>query len=679
MNKSIYRKLAINNIRKNKSTYLPFGLAGGTMTALFYMLISIRNQVAVTAFVGGSDMKIILNLGVWVCGIFSVLVIFYTNGFLLKRRNKELGLYNVLGMEKRHIGKVLFWEIILAGFGSMIGGLLGGLLFAKLMFLVLLNMLHLNTGFEFGISFDAAAVTLGLFTLIFIVTILYNNLRLIRLKPIELLQESNAGEREPRAKWVLAILGVICLSAGYYLAITTQNPIEALFVFFIAVLLVIAGTFLLFISGSIAFLKILKKNKGYYYHKTHFITVSGMMYRMKQNAVGLAAICILSTAVLVVLSTTVSLYVGIDDVMRTRYPSDVITNYIYEPEEDAKNGMEYDYDPSLIAETIRDHAMKYDVQMEDIQGHYSIGTVGKINEGRFTPDYYGLDSKVFLYAITLADYNSAVGENAGLMPLDNDHIYLFSISPEFASMDSIAITDEVFRVDPASSDMELDEVWAKRLGIYADSIFVVVSDFDELVLMQTGINDAKSSDDMGITSVMYNYEFNLEGNLSDKEEFSRTLRAALNEADIPHVATVENIFTPRQKFIELYGSLFFIGIFIGAIFLMATAMIIYYKQISEGYEDRSRFVIMQNVGMSREEVKRVIKNQIRTVFYLPIILAIVHIAFAFNIILKLLAMLNLTNVTLFIGCTLGTILVFVIIYWIVYKLTARSYYQLVHS
>lgn len=423
----------------------------------------------------------------------------------------------------------------------------------------------------------------------------------------------------------------------------------------------------------------MKKNKGYYYHKTHFITVSGMMYRMKQNAVGLAAICILSTAVLVVLSTTVSLYVGIDDVMRTRYPSDVITNYIYEPEEDAKNGMEYDYDPSLIAETIRDHAMKYDVQMEDIQGHYSIGTVGKINEGRFTPDYYGLDSKVFLYAITLADYNSAVGENAGLMPLDNDHIYLFSISPEFGSMDSIAFADEVFRVDPASSDMELDEVWAKRLGIYADAIFVVVSDFDELVLMQTGINDAKSSDDMGITSVMYNYEFNLEGNLSDKEEFSRTLRAALNEADIPHVATVENIFTPRQKFIELYGSLFFIGIFIGAIFLMATAMIIYYKQISEGYEDRSRFVIMQNVGMSREEVKRVIKNQIRTVFYLPIILAIVHIAFAFNIILKLLAMLNLTNVTLFIGCTLGTILVFVIIYWIVYKLTARSYYQLVHS
>ena len=341
--------------------------------------------------------------------------------------------------------------------------------------------------------------------------------------------------------------------------------------------------------------------------------------------------------------------------------------------------MEYNYDPGLVEETIRNHGLKHDVHMEDIQGHYSMGAVGKINGGQFIPDYYGLDSKVLLYAITVADYNSTVGEDAGLKPLKDNHIYLFSFNPDFGPMESIAFADKVFQVDSASSAMELDEIWAKRLGKNTDAICVVVSDLDELVLMQAGINDAKPSEDMGITSILYNYEFNLKGSLSDKEEFCITLRSTLNEADIPHVATVENIFTTRQEFIEIYGSLFFIGIFIGALFLLATAMIIYYKQISEGYEDRSRFVIMQNVGMSREEVKRVIKNQIRTVFYLPIMLAIVHIGFAFNIIRKLLDVLNLTNVTLFAGCTLATISVFAIIYWIVYKLTARSYYHLIHS
>lgn len=679
MNKTIYRRLAINNIKKNQSTYLPFGLAGGTVVALFYMLLSVRIQISETDFFGVTHMSAIMDLGVWVCGIFSIIVLFYTNGFLLKRRNKELGLYNILGLEKRHISKILYWEIILAGFGSMVAGLLSGLLFAKLMFMVLLNILNLNTGLEFGISFQAALVTLGLFSFIYIQIIIYNNLKLSRLKPIELLQGSNVGEREPKAKWVLAALGSICLALGYYLALTTENPIQALFIFFIAVLLVIAGTYLLFISGSIAILKILKKNKKYYYHKTHFITVSGMMYRMKQNAVGLATICILSTAVLVVLSTTVSLYLGIDDVMRTRYPSDVITNYIYEPGEDAKWGLDYKYDPKLIEETIGNHALSHDVVIKDVSRNYFLGSVGKIEGERFTPDYYGLESRVYLYAMTLSDYNSSVGEDAGFKPLKENHIYLFSKDQDLVFLDNIAFADNVFQVDPASSAMRLDRAWENRLSKRIDNnyVCVIVSDLDELVLMQAGINYPKHSD-MGIVSILYGYEFNLKGNLDDKVEFCNTLRSAINDADIPHVSVVENIFTTRQEFVEVFGSLFFVGIFIGTLFLLATTMIIYYKQISEGYDDRNRFAIMQNVGMSREEVKGVIKNQIRTVFYLPIMLATVHVGFAFNIILKLLAVMNLTNVKLFAGCTLCTIFVFVIIYWIVYKLTARSYYQLIH-
>jgi putative ABC transport system permease protein len=272
MNKYIYLKLAINNIKKNKTTFFPFGLSCGTMIALFYMLLSVNEQtLRTTDFYGGTTMSEILGLGLWVCGIFSVLVIFYTNGFLLKRRNKELGLYSVLGMEKRHIGRILFWEIIFTGGISLLVGLLGGMLFSRLMFLILLNLLSLSTSFKFEISVSGIIFTLLIFSSIFLVIILYNNFKLKKLNPIELLQGSSVGEREPNTKLIYAILGVICLSAGYFLAVTTDNPVYAIPIFFVAVLLVIAGTYLLFMSGSIALLKLLKKNKKYYYHKTHFM------------------------------------------------------------------------------------------------------------------------------------------------------------------------------------------------------------------------------------------------------------------------------------------------------------------------------------------------------------------------------------------------------------------------
>lgn len=685
MNKSIYLKLSINNIKKNKTTFFPFGLSCGTMIALFYMLMSIKNQASEATFYGGSTIREILGLGIWVCGIFSMLVIFYTNGFLLKRRNKELGLYNVLGMEKKHIGKILFWEMLLTGCISLLGGVLCGLLFSKLMFLILLNLLNLSTSFKFGISINAIILTLLIFSSIFLVIILYNNLKLKILKPIELLQGSNIGEKEPKLKWLSAILGAVCLSIGYYLAVSTQNPIQAISTFFVAVLFVIAGTYLLFMSGSIALLKILKKNKKYYYHKTHFITVSGMIYRMKQNAAGLSNICILSTAVLVVLSSTISLYMGLDNVMRDRYPNDVMTNYAYEPEEDAKYNMSYNYDTSLIEKIVQNHALKYNVETKDVQGYYSFSTDGTISNGIFNPNFKesdGLNTMVSFLAMTLEDYKSIGIENEGIKELDGNSVYLFSSDADYSSMESIALGNHIFQVAP-SDFLKLNDKLEKKLGEITDYIFIVVPDFEYLLLIRDTVNnmirDGQDAEDYGKNPVLYNYEFNLNGDLSDKEEFNVTLRDALNEAGIPHVSTVENIFTTRQEVVGVYGSLFFIGIFIGALFLLATVLIIYYKQISEGYEDRNRFIIMQNVGMSKKEVKIVIKNQILTIFYLPIFIAIVHIAFAFDITRKILAVLNLTNVKLFVGCTIGTILIFVVIYGIVYKLTAKSYYKIVNQ
>mgnify|MGYP000889095259 CR=1 FL=1 len=681
---SIYLKLAISNIKKNKSTFFPFGLSCGTMIALFYMLLSINNQASDAVFYGGSDIGIILGLGVWVCGIFSAMVIFYTNGFLLKRRNKELGLYNILGMEKKHIGNILFWEIILTCGISMLAGLLGGMLFSKLMFLVLLNLINLSTTINFGISVNAVIMTMLVFLSIFIVNIVYNNLKIRRLKPIELLQGSNVGEREPKAKWILALLGAVCLSIGYYIAVTTQNPLQAMSVFFVAVLFVMAGTYLLFISGSIALLKMLKKNKKYYYHKTHFITVSGMMYRMKQNAVGLANICILSTAVLVVLSSTVSLYMGMDNVMRTRYPSDVITSYAYMPEEDAKYNMSYNYDTELVEKTIRNHADKYNVEMQDVNKYYSFSLVGIVDGESFRPITddisQGMKDMVIFRAMTLDDYKAAAAEGENIKELPGDSLYLLSSDSRYSSMDNFTVGENVFKIDSASQTMELDNKFAEQTFAY-DYIFIIVPDLENLIMVKDEVNNMyreREAQDYGATSVTYNYKFNLSGDLDDKKEFNITLRDALNDADIPHVSTVENIFTTRQQFMELYGSLFFIGIFIGTLFLMATVLIIYYKQVSEGYEDRNRFLIMRNVGMSKKEVRTVIKNQILTIFYLPILLAVVHVAFAFDITRKILAILNLTNVKLFVECTLGTIFIFVIIYGIVYKLTAKSYYKIVN-
>ncbi|MDD4089488.1 MAG: FtsX-like permease family protein [Tissierellia bacterium] len=677
MNSSMYLKLAFTNIKKNKNTFFPFGLSCGTMIAMFYMLLSISNQAAESTFYGGRTMSSILNLGIWVCGIFSAIVIFYTNGFLLKRRNKELGLYSVLGMEKRHIGKILIWEIILTGLISLFSGLLGGLLFSKMTFLVLLNLMDLGTSFEFGISINAVLLTILIFSAIFLLIILFNNLYLRRLKPIELLQGSNVGDREPKAKWISAILGALCLSIGYYIAVTTENPIQAISKFFVAVLFVITGTYLLFISGSIVLLKGLKKNKKYYYHKTHFITVSGMMYRMKQNAVGLANICILSTAVMVVLSSTVSLYVGIDDVLCTIFPSDVAINYVYEPEEDEKNNLNFNYDTNLIADTVQNHALKYNVEVKDIQAYYSFNTDGIINEDNLIPGYYGLFDTVYLYALTLDDYRSIGIDGESVVKLHNNEVHILSNNSAYSSMESIAIGKQKFKISSFSESMKLYDKLVNIMGEDTNTILMVVSDFDNLLALQETVNSLRN-EEYGRSSIVYNYEFNLTGKLSDKEEFNITLRDALNEADIPHVASVDSIFTSRQDTLSIFGSLFFIGIFIGTLFLIATVLIIYYKQISEGFEDRDRFIIMQNVGLGKKEVKVVIKNQIMTIFYLPILLAVVHIIFAFDIIRKMLAVLNLTNVKLFAGCTFGTILIFVIIYGVVYKLTAKTYYKIVN-
>lgn len=662
MNRGLYIKLASQNIRTNRSTFFPFSFSCIAMVALFYMLSSIKGQVSAGSFTGQAVMELVLQFGKVVIGIFSFFVIIYTNSFLMKRRSREFGLYSILGMEKKHIGKVVFWEIVLTGAASILLGLFVGVLFSKLIFLLLLSILGIKTGIAFAIDPGTIGEAGLLFAGIFVFVLLMNNIRVFRLKPLELMRGSRVGEQEPKAKWLFAILGVICLGIGYYIALTTDNPITALSTFFLAVLFVIAGTYLLFISGSIALLKCLKKSKAYYYHKNHFITVSGIMYRMKQNAVGLANICILSTAALVVISTTVSLYVGIQDVLRSRYPYDVLTSYNYLEDE----GEYFDY--SILSPVIEESAAAHHVSILEEETYYSYNAFGSFNDDTYIPEALGTwNSLNVLSVVCLEDYNAMTGEKAELLP---DEVLVKTGGGCKISRDTITVMEREFQIKGEAS---AEDVVTSSYPI----VFLVVADLDVMMDIRDIINAANM--DINNTVIQYNYDFNLSGTLEDKQAFCTELRDTLNAAGIAHLAEVENIYTVRDEIYQLYGSLFFIGIFIGMLFLITTAMIIYYKQISEGYDDRERFVILQKVGMGSREIKRTIKNQILIVFFLPILMAVIHICFAFDCIKKILFMFNLNNVAIFVGCTAGTIVIFFIVYAVIYRLTAKIYYRIVNS
>lgn len=673
MNKGLYRKLALNNIKKNMNTFLPFSLSGIAMTAMFYMLYSIRVQADENSFFGARTMREILGFGIVVCGIFAVFVLFYTNSFLMKRRSKEFGLYSILGMEKKHIAKVVFWEIAVVGIVSIIAGLLAGMLFSRLMFLILLKMLRLNTEFAFGISVTALFYTFVLFAGAFVFIMAANGIRVALLKPMDLMRSEQAGEREPKAKWLMAVLGIASLVTGYYLAVTVDNPIKAIGTFFIAVLFVIAGTYLVFISGSIALLKLLKKSKNYYYQKNHFITVSGMMYRMKQNAAGLATICILSTAVLVVISGTVSLYIGTDESIRNRYPKDVMTSYLYEADmEEELGGGHYDY--SVLTPAIMRQASKYHVKVEDIEQYYSFYDYGKWENNRFVLGDLSFDDGVELEVFMLEDYETVSGEKTALQEGE----VLAWASDDIKLGDTIDIVGKQYQIKSVMEKIP----FSVSIDGCTPQIFLIVPDFETMKEIRDTINASykeNSKDFYYDNCISYNYNFDLKGKAEDKEAFGTNLRDAIDKTNIAHLCIVNCIDIDQKDFYSIYGSLFFVGIFIGTMFLITTVMIIYYKQISEGYDDRERFEILQKVGMSRKEVKSVIRSQIVLVFFLPILLAVIHICFAFNIIRKMLLLLELTNVALFIGCTAATVAIFSIVYATVYSLTAKTYYRITYS
>lgn len=626
------------------------------ITAMFYIMDFISVNHGLEVMSGGDQLKIILKLGTYVIGFFSVIFLFYTNSFLIKRRKKELGLYNILGMEKKHIAKVLFWENFFVALTTMALGLLLGIALSKLMFLVLLKILNFKVPMGFFVSTQSLIKTTTLFGFTFVL-ILMNNLRQIHLaKPVELLKGGQVGEKEPKTKWILTIIGLLSLGAGYYIALTTESPLAALSSFFMAVILVMIGTWALFTAGSIALLKALRKNKKFYYKTNHFISVSGMIYRMKQNAIGLANICILSTTVLVMVSTTVSLYIGMEDVLRTRYPRDISINAKNISKEKAEE----------LNSMIKEQAEKEGTAIKNVVKYRSLDLATMQDKNYFTDYHKDLNTNNlgFLEFIPLSEYNDM--ENKSIT-LKEDEVLLYTYRGEIAE-DSINILGNEFKIKERINTMTIDGIAS---SVVSKGYFVVVPDENTIKKIFSASTEAPGD----MKELSYYFAFDTDYDAEKEIALTKDINSKVKELSVD--GNCEGLEESRVSFFSVYGGLFFLGIFLGALFIMATVLIIYYKQISEGYDDKERFEIMQKVGMSKEEIKKSINSQVLMVFFLPLFMAIIHIAFAFKVIVKLLEVLNLTNVTLFVYCTAGTIFVFAIFYAIVYVLTSKIYYRIV--
>ena len=670
MHKGIFSRLAKQNIRNNKSTYIPYIITCIFCIAMIYMMEFLRDCPTLDQAVRQADeVRMIVFTGEIVVEIFCIIFLIYSNSFLMKRRQKEIGLYNILGLERNHIGIVMFLETIITSIGSLAGGIAAGIIGSKLALLLLLKLLHIPSVLGFYISVKGIFTCLFMFGIVFLM-ILFLNLAKIHLsRPVELLRGNNTGEKEPAAKWLMALIGFICLGAGYYLAVTTESPIKAITIFLLAVILVMTGTYLLFTAGSIVILKFLRRRKSFYYRTGNFISISGMLYRMKQNAIGLASICILSTGVLLMISMTVSIYFGMNDIMLNRYPYDVDMSVTSISEEECQTAIE------AFEKAIADNKVPVEKSVEEIYLDIVCSKNGDQILIKPTNTIRNSDSVLVLSLLNQAEYERLTGISANL----NDG-EIFAWYPSAVQKDSVTVDETEFTV---KKWLDKNPLTCGEDAVSDNAVLVVTDEdfkkFDEMrTEMYKGVSSAPAGEDLTL-----HLGLDITGSETDKIDFGTLVMEVVKDLKKNGGLSENSWITSgiRQQEYESYyadnGSLLFIGIFLGSLFLMGTAMIIYYKQISEGYEDQKRFEIMQKVGLSRREVRSSVRRQILMVFFLPLLMAMLHITMAFPMIRRMLLLFGMTNTKLFIGCTAGTVLIFAVVYGLIYLMTARSYYHIV--
>lgn len=663
MSKTFYFRLAFDNLKKNAKMYIPFVLSCILTIMMYYMVSSLSMNPNMMNMIGGDIMQQILSLGIYVITVFAVIFLFYTNSFLIKRRKREFGLFNILGMEKKHLSIVIALESIIVFLVSMVLGIGIGILLDKSFYLLIAKMLNASIALGFYISYQSIVNSIILFLIIFVLMYLFSLIQINLSNPIELLHGDQHGEKEPKTKWLLALIGLICLGTGYYMSVSIQDPVTAFAFFMVAVILVVIGTYMLFTTGSIVILKLLRKNKRYYYKTNHFISVSNMIYRMKQNAVGLGNICILSTMVLVMLSTTISLWVGMNDIIETRFPRDITVSI---------NSV----DSNQALYTIDD--MNYAIEQAGIQTEdelvYRTLSVSAFNQGNTytfgneNMSLQDISNVVVLYFITLDDYNRTEGTNVSLAP---DEVLVFPSGKQFDHK-TIDIASNTFKVKGILDSIKADSNYSANLQ---NSMFVVVDSMDTLFMIDDLQKQAYGDN---ASYIHTSYDFNL----SKSEEMSVKEATDALIANYPGDTTYMMVDTQEGNYedlLSLYASFLFIGIFLSFLFIMATVLIMYYKQITEGYEDKKRFEIMQKVGLNKREVKKTINSQVLTVFFLPLVVAAIHIVFAFPMIEKMLRLLYLDNTNLYIMTTVICFGVFALVYVLIYFLTSKVYYGIVRN
>lgn len=671
MKQGIYRSLALSGIRKNKKLYLPYILTCTGMVMMCYIVSFIATSPVFTTIPGGDMVKQLLSMGFGILSVFSLLFLFYTNSFLIRRRKKEFGLYNILGMGKKNLSLVLLLENFFIGAFTIACGLFLGILFSKFSELAMVKILGGETEFTLYIGFSAISQTVILFCVIFLLLFL-NSLRQLHLSnPVELLRSESAGEKPPKANWLVALLGLGILGAAYYLAVTISDPISAMLWFFVAAIMVIIATYLLFMAGSVALCRVLQKNKRYYYKTNHFVSVSSMAYRMKRNGAGLASICILCTMVLIMVSSTVCLYMGTEDSIRSRYPRH-INLYGNAATQQALWG-EAPQDTQAQAEALVEE-QGYTLQNVQTYRTAAFGGVIEGNQIRFDNSIYSnrwdTVAKICqFFVVPLADYNRVVGAHE---TLEADEVLIYSTKELSYGEDTIRLGDgPVYTVKKQVSQFV-------KNGIDSMQIFPTVYLFvnDPVAVIKPVENVTIGESESSPLTYQWYYGFDLSCDQEAQEALYEVLMNRLENTPDFFVYG-ECAAAERGYLYGMYGGLFFLGILLGIVFVFAAVLIIYYKQISEGYEDQSRFAIMQKVGMSKKDIRRSINSQILTVFFLPLIAAGVHLAFAFPMIRKLLLLFSLTNFPLLVGVTAACYLVFALFYLLVYRATSRSYFAIV--
>ncbi len=675
MKAGFYPKMAVSGMRKNGRLYVPFIITSILMVAMFYILHFLSFSGVMRGMPGAGTATDMMVFGVYVMTLFSAIFLFYTHSTLIKGRKKEFGLYSILGMNKRNIGKILFWETAIMWVVSAALGLVAGIGLSKLAELGFTKLIAVPTKYTFSVSGSSAVSSILVFAVIFFLIYL-NTIRQIRFaNPTQLIRSGRAGEKPPKANYVVGILGLLFLGSGYFIALKIEQPLSALRWFFVAVIFVIIGTYLTLMAGSVILCRILQKNKKYYYKTEHFVSVSTMAYRMKRNGAGLASICILLTAVLVMLSSTAALYTGSDECLDTRYPNEV-----------GAFACKYGYDESLPLQAARFDDLINSVAAEhgaviqnnctfseySISGYYENNRLQVTLNSMTDMAFIDYDRVAQIMFIDAEVYNSVFGHDVTVGPGEA----LVGTAKNIEIGDELTIGDVTFNVTGRFDDTvtEIDPV---ADGAASPTVFVIVNDSESVAKEFIKYKDYNGEPMLAwFWNCRFDTGLDADGQIALASDLSAKLKEELKGKGFSNYYS-ESHEAERGDFVGTFGGLFFLGILLSIIFLVSCVMIIYYKQVSEGFEDQSRFGIMQKVGMTKDEIRKSINSQMFTVFMIPVVFAGIHLLVVLPIVNKLLMLFALFNFPRLLLCAAICLCLCGLFYGLIYKATSGAYYKIV--